>query len=93
MLKSAEMGDVVSQYYVGCYYEQGCGVKENYIKAAEFYEMVSHCQDVVASDMPFSPQCDAEFAMGRLYKRGLLPNSTHEKASEWFKKAVKHGYK
>ena len=93
MLKSAKMGDVVSQYYVGCYYEQGCGVKQDYIKAAEFYEMVSNYQEVVASEMPFSPQCDAEFAIGMLYEQGLLPNSTHEKASEWFEKAIKHGYK
>ena len=94
MLKSAELGDVVSQYYVGCYYENGYGFKQDYLKAAEFYEKVSACREmVVFADpfMPLTPQCDAEFALGKLYERGLLPNSSMEKAIEWYEKAIADG--
>ena len=94
MLKSAELGDVVSQYYVGCYYENGYGFKQDYLKAAEFYEKVSACREmVVFADpfMPLAPQCDAEFALGKLYERGLLPNASMEKAIEWYEKAIADG--
>ena len=94
MLKSAELGDVLSQYHVGCYYEEGCGVKQNYIKAAEFYEKVSSCREMIVNGYPFmplSPQCEAEFALGKLYERGLLPYSTYEKALEWYEKAISDG--
>ena len=94
MLKFAELGDVVSQYYVGRYYEEGYGMEQDYFKAAEFYEKVSACREmVVFADpfMPLTPQCDAEFALGKLYERGLLPNSSMEKAIEWYEKAIADG--
>ncbi len=94
MLKSAELGDVVSQYYVGCYYEEGCGVEQDYIKAAELYEKVASCREMIVNGYPFmplSPQCEAEFALGKLYGQGLLPHSTYEKALEWYEKAISDG--
>ena len=91
MLKSAELGDVVSQYYVGCYYENGYGFKQDYLKAAEFYEKVSACREMVVfadTFMPLAPQCDAEFALGKLYERGLLPNASMAKPLFTFSKAL-----
>ena len=67
MAKAAELGDLVATYYLAQYYEDGKGVNQDYIKAAELYMKVSECREPLIfadPDMPLTPQCDAEYAVG-----------------------------
>ena len=94
MEKAALKGDVLAQYYVATYYEKGQGVAQNYVKAAELYEKVSECREpLVFADpfMPLTPQCDVEYSLGKFHEKGLLPNSSEEKAIEWYLKGVNDG--
>ena len=94
MEKAAQKGDVLAQYYLATYYEKGQGVEQNYVKAAELYEKVSGCREpLVFADpfMPLTPQCDVEYILGKFHEKGLLPNSSEEKAREWYLKGVSDG--
>lgn len=90
----AEPDDVLDKYFLGLSYEKGEGVMQDYIKAAELYMEVSACREVLITNdprEPFAPQCDAEYAIGTFYERGLLPDSTMEKAIEWYLRAEEDG--
>ena len=94
MKKAADKGDVLSQYYLGRYYENGQGVEKNYERAAELYEQVSACREPLVyfdPTMPLTPQCDVEYSLGQFHEKGFLPNSSEEKAIEWYLKAVDDG--
>ena len=92
--KEAEQGDVLAKFFVAQCYEKGEETEQDYLKAAELYMEVAECKEDLISDdprEPFAPQCDAEYALGTFYERGLLPDSTMEKALEWYLRAEKHG--
>jgi TPR repeat protein len=92
--KASEQGDLLSTYYLAQYYEQGKGIKQDYAKAAELYVKVSECREPLVfadSDMPLTPQCEAEYAVGCFYEKGFLPNSSMEKAIEWYLCAAEDG--
>ena len=94
LAKASERGDLLATYDLAQYYEQGRGVKQDYVKAAELYMMVSECREpLVFADpfMPLTPQCDAEYAVGCFYEKELVPNSSMEKAIEWFLRAAQDG--
>lgn len=94
LIKASERGDLLATYDLAQYYEQGRGVKQDYVRAAELYMMVSECREpLVFADpfMPLTPQCDAEYAVGCFYEKELIPNSSMEKAIEWFLRAVDDG--
>ena len=86
--KAAELGDVLAKFYLAECYEKGKGVPQDYVKAAELYMAVSNCNDYLVS-YDYRPQSCAEYALGSFYERGLLPDSTMEKAVEWYTKAAK----
>ena len=88
--KAAELGDVLAKFYLAECYEKGKGVPQDYVKAAELYMEVSNCNEYSISH-DFYPQCWSEYAVGSFYERGLLPDSTMEKAVEWYLRAEKDG--
>ena len=95
--KAAELGDVLAKFYLAQCYENGKGVVQDYIKAAELYIEVSDCENrekFTHTDPELScvyPQYEAEYALGTFYERGLLPDSTMEKAVEWYLRAQNDG--
>ena len=95
--KAAELGNVLAKFYLAQCYENGKGVAQDYIKAAELYIEVSDCENrekFTYSDPDLScvyPQYEAEYALGNFYERGLLPDSTMEKAVEWYLRAQDDG--
>ena len=95
--KAAELGNVLAKFFLAQCYENGKGVAQDYIKAAELYIEVSDCENrekFTYSDPELScvyPQYEAEYALGTFYERGLLPDSTMEKAVEWYLRAQYDG--
>ena len=95
--KAAELGDVLAKFYLAERYEKGKGVPQDYVKAAELYIEVSDCENrekFTYSDPECPcvyPQYEAEYALGNFYERGLLPDSTMEKAVEWYLRAQDDG--
>jgi len=95
--KAAALGDVLAKFYLAQCYENGKGVVQDYIKAAELYMEVSDCENrekFTHTDPELScvyPQYEAEYALGTFYERGLLPDSTMEKAVEWYLRAQNDG--
>ena len=90
LTKAAELGDVLAKFYLAERYEKGKGVPQDYLKAAELYMAVSNCNDYLVS-YDYHPQGCAEYALGTFYERGLLPDSTMEKAVEWYLRAQDDG--
>ena len=90
LTKAAELGDNLAKYYLAECYEGGKGVVQDYVKAAELYMEVSNCNEYIISH-DFYPQCWSEYTVGSFYERGLLPDSTMEKAVEWYLRAEKDG--
>ena len=90
LTKAAELGDNLAKYYLAERYEGGKGVVQDYVKAAELYMEVSNCNDYLVS-YDYHPQSCAEYAVGSFYERGLLPDSTMEKAIEWYLRAQNDG--
>ena len=45
---SAELGDVLAQFRIAQFYEQGVGVEQSYAKAAEWYDRAAYCGSVDA---------------------------------------------
>ena len=88
--KAAELGDVLAKFYLAQCYEKDEGVPQDYVKAAELYMEVSRCREYLVS-YDHHPQGCAEYALGSFYERGLLPDSTMEKAVEWYKRALWSG--
>lgn len=95
LTKAAELGDKLATFYIAQYYEKGQGVAQDYEKAAVLYMEVSACNEpLVFADPtePLTPQCDAEYALGSFYEKGLLPDSTIEKAAQWYARAAADGH-
>ncbi|MBQ8287339.1 MAG: SEL1-like repeat protein [Clostridia bacterium] len=90
LTKAAELGDVLAKYYLAERYEDGKGVVQDYVKAAELYMEVSNCNEILI-DHDFYPKSWSKYAVGSFYERGLLPDSTMEKAVEWYLRAEKEG--
>lgn len=90
LTEGAQGGDLLAAYYLAQHYEE----TQEYNKAAELYMMVSECREpLIFADpnMPLTPQCEAEYAIGCFYEKELLPNSSMEKAIEWFLKSIDDG--
>jgi TPR repeat protein len=94
LTEGAISGDLLAAYYLAQHYEEGTIVERDYNKAAELYMVVSKCREPLVfadPDMPLTPQCEAEYAVGCMYEKDLLPDSSMEKAMEWFLKSVQDG--
>ena len=92
--KASDMGELLATFNLAVYYEKGIGVKQDFVKSAELYLKVAECREqlVFAGDNePLTPQCDAEFALGRMCEAGILPNSSAETAIDWYTRALNDG--
>ena len=91
---SDALGDILAVFRLAERYENGAGVEQNYVKAAELYTIVAESEDERFSGDPYDPlwpQCDAEFRLGYLYENGLLPDSSLQKALEWYDRSANSG--
>ncbi len=61
--RSAELGDITSQYYLGHAYETGAGAPQDYVAAMAWYQKSASRGDIIASD--------GMVGMAGLYERGL----------------------
>ena len=75
-----EAGSGMGTSNLGFCYEQGKGVRRDYLKAMEYY--------LKAADMG-SPE--GMFNVGELYERGMGVEKDIAKAAEWYKKASAAG--
>jgi len=92
--KAADLGSIKGMYCAGEMYEQGEGVEQDYLKAAAFYENAGNCDNseyIVDNGYGYkiNYKSKALNSAGILYyfgAEGILKN--HQKAVEYFKKAV-----
>ena len=92
--KASDMGELLATFDLAVYYEKGIGVKQDFVKSAELYLKVAECREQLVfagENEPLTPQCDAEFALGRLYEKGVLPNSSTKSAIDWYSRAIDDG--
>ena len=97
-IKASERGDIMAKFHLAQCYEKGSGVLQDDLKAAELYLYVAEndgewdlCGDPDDLLLSLFPKCAAEYALGNLYEKNLLPDSTIEKAVEWYLRASKNG--
>ena len=94
-IKASEFGDIMAKFHLAQFYENGIEVSQDYEKAAELYTYVAENSDELSlcgdSDDSLFPKCDAEYALGNLYEKSLIPNSTIEISMEWYLRAFKNG--
>lgn len=69
-------GDVYAQLYLGCLYEHGFEIKQNYKKAFSWYEKAAKQGNKYGM-----------FILGDFYKNGKGVEKNHKKASEWINNA------
>lgn len=80
LLKAAEQGDAVAQNNLGFDYDNGYGVKKNYIEAFKWYSIAAE-----------QGNADAQRHLGDVYYYGYFPNvkeDTEEGCKLWRKAAV-----
>lgn len=82
LVKDANKGDVSSQLKLGELYEEGNGVKQDYLKAFEYYLEASKQGSNEATNY-----------IGLFYQSGLGVEQNFKKAFEYFKMASDNGYK
>lgn len=79
-LKAAEQEYDVAEFNVGCFYETGKGIKQNFQKAFYWYLKAAE-QD----------NADAQYNLALLYYNGLGIEKNPEMAKYWCKKALENG--
>lgn len=76
----ATQGDVAAQFRLGLKYYEGEGVRQDYMKAAEWY------QKAAEQGNPGS-----EYYLGLMYYNGEGVRQDYTKATEWYQKAANQG--
>ena len=75
-LKSAQNGNAMAAYNMGCCYRHGDGVKKNGAKAVEWYEMGAEIGDT-----------DCMVCIAYMYEKGKCGlKKDLSKAADWYKK-------
>ena len=77
LTKVAERNDIEAQYYLGCCYVSGRGVKTDNKQAAYWYEMAANRDHI-----------GAQFELGECYYR----EKNYSQAVAWYEKAAERGY-
>ncbi|MEX6246960.1 tetratricopeptide repeat protein [Providencia hangzhouensis] len=80
--KSANKGNVEAQNYMGQFYYQGIGVKQNYITAFEWFKK--------SADKKFPP---AQYQVGKMLESGEGIEINEKSAAEYLAQACKAGLK
>ena len=80
LASKAMAGDVDAQFNLGVMYANGEGVRQDYVKAREWYEKAAA-----------QGNADAQFNLGLMYANGYGVRQDYVKAREWFGKACDNG--
>ena len=78
--KAAEQGDAVGQYNLGFMYENGRGVKQNYVQAVHLYRK--------AAEQGYA---NAQTSLGAMYMVGFGVKEDDVQAVHWYRKAAEQG--
>lgn len=78
---SADMGDVIAQFELGCLYEDGRGISVDREQAKNYYTMAA-----------LQGHRSAQLNLGTLYFQGIDGNPSYQDALLWFQKAYEHGH-
>lgn len=79
--KAAKRGFPKAQFYMGDLYDRGLGVRQDFVRAAEWYR--------VAAGFGRSPE--SEFALGELFYYGRGVPQQYDVAITWYRKAAIKG--
>ena len=74
--REASQGNADAQLQLGAIYYQGKGVRQDYVKARQWYEKAAEQGD-----------SSSQFSMGYAYANGQGVSQDYAKALEWFKKS------
>lgn len=80
LLRKAQNGDAMAQFYLGVCYDFGKGVKQDYKMAVYWYRKSAEQGNV-----------DAQFNLGGCYDTGQGVPQSYEKAAYWYRKAADQG--
>ena len=80
ILKSAEQGNAEAQYLLGCLYESGEGIEQNYSKALEWYRKAAE-----------QGNAGAQSCLGKFYEEGLGVQQDYNESAKWYRKAAECG--
>ncbi len=76
----AELGDAEAQYNIGVLFDEGAGVDQDLVAAADWYHR--------AGEQGFM---DAQTNLGIMYYHGQGIDRNHQEASKWFRMAADQG--
>ncbi len=76
-LQAAQQKSTIAQYHLGKMFEQGQGVNQDYVQAANYFRQ--------AEERGYPP---AQAKLGELYANGLGLPMDYRQAAEWFSKAA-----
>jgi TPR repeat protein len=79
-LPLAELGDAEAQFNLGVMYDEGAGIDQSYVTAANWYRK--------AANQGF---LDAQTNLGMMYYEGLGIPRDLAAAAEWFRRATSQG--
>ncbi len=77
---AADNGDVRAMYNLGIMFDNGYGVRQNYIEAADWYR--------VAAEAGYA---NAQYNLGAMYGYGHGVPRNHAKAERWYRAAAEQG--
>ncbi|MDO5297104.1 MAG: tetratricopeptide repeat protein [bacterium] len=78
--QAAQHGDIICQYLMGTYYEQGIGISVDYKKAFSYYKLAAQ-----------AGENRAKFRLGCLYVKGQGVGQDRQAAVKWIKQAANAG--
>ncbi|MGO2126646.1 MAG: tetratricopeptide repeat protein [Psychrobacter sp.] len=82
----ADQADAKAQYSLGLAYYNGQGVRQDYSKAAKWYQKVANQGDADAD-----ADADAQYMLGLMYDQGEGVRQNNATAKEWFGKSCNNG--
>ena len=80
MLQAAEQGNVDAQFNLGVMYENGRGVRQDYIQAVQWYRKAAE-QGIA----------QAQYNLGLMYRNGQGVRQDYAQAEQWYRKAAEQG--
>ena len=80
ILQAAEQGNAAAQFNLGVMYENGQGVRQDYVQAVQWYRKAAEQGDA-----------QAQYNLGVMYDNGQVVRQNYKIAKEWFGKACDNG--
>ena len=87
-MKAADMGNAYAADHIGAYYNEGCYVEKDTVKADEWFQKAFDGFKK-AADMG---DANAAYNVGVYYHEGYYVEKDTAQANEWFQKAKEMGY-